>query len=119
MRNKEITLKEPVPNKIRKIVYQQALKYYQDFLVKPHTKYLLIGDEPSTLGLCLLLPCILWDLRNYLNNSPIGDEWNHRETVFGFPEIREYTLEISETKEHKDRLELRIKVLTEILTNLK
>lgn len=115
MKNETITLDTIVPKEIRKQVYQEALKYYQNYLIYPN-KYQNLDDEDS-LGLCLLLPCVLWDLEHYLNDSPTG-LWEYEATVHAFPEIKDYIPEIQGEFNQDKKLKIRIKVLTEILYNL-
>ncbi len=69
-----------VPTKTRLSVYKQALKLIYKF---PNRKYGL-----KTPQLCLLLPCILWGLDDFMNEAPNGETWCFFNTKYMFPEMK-------------------------------
>ena len=80
MRNENILPKEEVPLEIRIQVYKEALQK----LNSNKNFYNLSGK-----ALCFLLPCILWDLNFYTDNSPSGEYWCSKAAIKMFPEIKE------------------------------
>lgn len=60
---------------------KKALSYYEDRVNIPITNQC---DWPWSAGLCLVLPCALWGLRDYLENDPDGEKWSYRDTELAF-----------------------------------
>lgn len=81
-----VDLRREVPAEIRLEVYKDALDYLEaDYYEKNW------GG-----GLCLILPCALWDLPHYCSNSPDGYPFDYYYTIKAFPELtRDMTAEIS------------------------
>lgn len=84
MKNTHIqNLDEVIPADIRLQTYIDTLGYYEqrkwDEEDESEGYY---GD-----GLCLVLPCIMWDLYNYLSNTPDGEYWDWTDTQKAFPEL--------------------------------
>lgn len=73
-----------VPKKKRIEVYKKAI----EIIEKNEIVY-----ELQVRGLCLLLPCILWNLKSYLDDSPRGCVWNHYDSQKMFPEITEKVID--------------------------
>jgi hypothetical protein len=81
MKNKKITsLLEIVSVDIRISVYKKAIKLIE--------KQIIFASVEG-YGLCLLLPCILWDLKHYCDLAPNGKDWEYRDTIIAFPELTE------------------------------
>lgn len=81
MRNKKILPDNVVPPRIRLGVYKEALGNIESNTFK---------YEMESFGLCLLLPCILWDLKSYLKNAPNGEDWTTEGTQILFPELADF-----------------------------
>lgn len=79
MENTNILPNTLVPDDIRLQVYKKAVKL------------ILTKDEILSYrwayGLCLLLPCILWNLPDYECSSPNDLSWDWRDTKNMFPEL--------------------------------
>jgi hypothetical protein len=109
MRNKKYTLEKELPKKIKLQVYKEALELYKN-------------DENTIqqfgVGLCLVLPCVLWELSHYLD-YPHNEDWRHYDTPKAFPEIRYYLDSLKEPlgSGHSANT-TRIKWLEEIIQNL-
>ena len=80
MRNTQYTLKDKIPPEIRLETYKAALSWYEDN--SPNKKH-------WGRGLCLVLPCALWNLDIYLRNMPNGATWDWKDTEEAFPEIKD------------------------------
>lgn len=88
MKNQHITtLKKPIPIDIRIEVYKDAID-----IIKNNIKHDTLTTN-SISALCLLLPCILWDLDHWLQDTPAGIDWNHNDVPKAFPEIKQWTEE--------------------------
>jgi hypothetical protein len=112
MRNKKYTLEKELPKKIKLQVYKEALELYKN-------------DENTIkqlgYGLCLVLPCVLWELNHFLNSAPNGEGWKFKDTCIAFPEIDKYIEEISDISIYDntiEKMQKRIEVLKEIIQNL-
>jgi len=84
MKNTHIkNLNEVIPADIRLQTYIEALEYFEQrkWDVEDGTE----GDYAD--GLCLVLPCIMWDLYNYLSYGPDGKYWGWYNTQHAFPEL--------------------------------
>lgn len=80
MQNEDIkSLKKPVPVELRLKIYKEALN-----IIKENQSCFSMSSH----GLCLLLPCILWDLEDYVSETPSGHDWNFLDTTKAFPEVR-------------------------------
>jgi hypothetical protein len=80
MRNKEYTLEKELPPHIRLEVYKEALE-----IVKKEQWVFGL----TSFGLCLILPCVLWGLKHFMDDTPGGGEWELRDTPKAFPELTE------------------------------
>lgn len=105
MKNENILPGQLVPKEIRHEVYKEALKIVKNFnrnygLTDPH--------------LCLLLPCILWQLENYIYATPCGELIDYTETENMFPEIRDIAKDIEclELYQSQRKKQIRIQYLT-------
>jgi len=110
MINKHIlNLKQEVPKDIRLEVYIKALesvKYTKDLVGKHY-------------GLCLLFPILLWELNNYLDNAPNGEDWDWKETPIAFPELTKEVLNIlGSIRIHSDLENKRIEYLEQFIEQL-
>jgi hypothetical protein len=110
MRNKKYTLEKELPKKIKLQVYKKALKLYKN----DENTIRQLGQ-----GLCLVLPCVLWELNHYLDNAPNAGNWSHLKTEIAFPEIKPY-VDCLKTPLGRGFLgdTTRIKWLEEIIQNL-
>jgi hypothetical protein len=111
------TLNRKVPMYLRLQIYQTALKILNELQAgkKPAKRYGL-GDGP---GLCLLLPCILWNLDNYLDDAPDGNWWDYHQTSIAFPELTEKFIVQINYLEREGRVLLRIEFLEKTIRELK
>ena len=75
--NTDVTLDKPIDDELRLWVYKEALLYYTG------VKWTDYGSH--SLGLCLLLPCILWNLPSYIDTK-----FKMYETSIGFPELTDF-----------------------------
>jgi len=77
MRNLHIKPKDVVPVELRIQIYKEAIEH-----IKSHKgEYCPLGK-----GLCLLMPCLLWGLENFMDDVP-GISWAHYHTLLMFPEF--------------------------------
>jgi len=85
MTQKNITIKPNtlVPTEIRIDTYKKAIDIIKDGVPKH-------GVFPH--GICLLLPCILWNLKHYCDDAPCGEGWNFQDTSNQFPELTQARL---------------------------
>ena len=103
MKNHDCILGEVIPSKIRLEVYKEAL----DFIENDKEEYGLNKYD----GLCLLLPCITWDLNHFLNKDPNENCWFWDDTQHSFPEFGELIHLITNCIDEEEEVETRIKVL--------
>lgn len=105
MRNTDIKdLKQVVPANIRLQVYKEALEYYEN---KGYAEEDFIEGNYGD-GLCLVLPCILWGLKHYLDFT---FEWDYHYTPIAFPELDREALGVLAYRGHIDIFPIRIKYL--------
>lgn len=84
MKNTHIqNLDEIIPKDIRVQTYIDALEYYEQRKWDKEDK----SEGDYAEGLCLVLPCIMWDLYNYLSIAPDGEYWHWTKTQEAFPEL--------------------------------
>lgn len=105
MKNSQIiSLKEVVPKEIRLQVYKEALEYYGSLIEAP---------KKWGTGLCLVLPCALWGLSDYLDNHSMDLIWDFEDTPIAFPELNnDVLLDLSSSKlEDKSRMQIRCSYL--------
>lgn len=112
MKNTQITnLGILVPIEIRLDVYKKALK----ILENSRKKSRLNSDD----GLCLLLPCVLWNLEYWQDRAPDGYHWYYCNTSKSFPELNYSVIEDITSKDKKrERISTRIKYLKQFIENL-
>jgi hypothetical protein len=72
------SLKVVVPPKQRLKVYKKALN--------------IMENDPKKLekmgnGLCLILPCILWNHKDCYQTAPDGFDWSYEQTSIAFSEL--------------------------------
>jgi len=94
------SLTEEVPKEIRLEVYKRAKELIENW--KKETFGLL---NPQ---LCLLLPSILYDCKNYIDDGNCEDIWYPNETILGFTEFTEQDIEniFNSSDKNIKRLEL-------------
>jgi hypothetical protein len=109
-------LRKVVPPEIRLQIYENALLFFEadddDYSYNHYYKL-----EKEGAGLCLLLPCILWNLDDYLENQKNNKYWNYSDTSIAFPELTE---EIAQEIMYCQKpVEKRIKYLKKWIKELK
>jgi len=104
MKNTHIpNLLKEVPKDIRLEVYKEAL----DIIINNK-----IIKSNSGYNLCILLPCLLWDLEDYWDISPNGETWHYQETIKAFPELtQKFINNINKITNINDRHNMRINLL--------
>lgn len=113
MKNYHKTLKKKVNKRTRIKIYKQAIE-----LLKTNQPHF---DMDKGLPLCLLLPCILYQLDHYLQSNPDGTSFNYKDTPIAFPELTPERIEFIESHYDKHWSEVdavRIGVLEEMLVEL-
>jgi len=104
------SLKKEVPKELRLEIYKKALDFYI-------TGGMIARMDPKNAGLCMLLPCILWNLEDYLDGNPNDDsDWNYHDTQKAFPEITKRI--IYKVRDSEDTVKKRIKILKRIIKRL-
>ena len=76
--------KRVVPKKVRLEVYERAIE-----IIEKNEKQ----SQMSGHSLCLLLPCILWNLNRFTNCKPNGEPFRYENTKYMFPELTEKILD--------------------------
>lgn len=106
MNNIKIKPGQLVPEKIRLECYARAIVQIEN---KIYTQtYAVI-----TPSLCLLLPCILWELNSFREKAPNGQPWNFHDTVNMFPEFG-YRFDPEKTLNNQQRLNMLHECISEI-----
>ena len=104
----DCNLGDEIPKEVKLEVYKKALEIIKED--KP-----LYGLNDS-LYLCLLLPCILWDLKSFSYFQPNGKNWLYDYTKKSFQEIN--YREIQKLKTSSNIKERRIKELENAIAKL-
>lgn len=114
---KHKSLKVVVPLEIKIQIYENALLFFQsdkkDWDYDYHYKL-----EQHEAGLCILLPCILWNLPDYLSN-PKTCNWAYQHTSIAFPELTKDVIDDIEKSDSEKAVKKRIKYLKEWIKKLK
>jgi hypothetical protein len=100
-----------VPPKERLKVYQEAKKYLK---AEPSSRFNDNKDKiVDELGVCMLLPCLLWNLDSYLDNIPESNRyWSYSDTVLAFPEFTDKDIDyITSFRSLEARKKARYKVM--------
>lgn len=106
MKNTHIkNLHQVVPEKIRLRIYKKVLKDLEK-----------TGRCKNSVGLCLILPTVLWDLDDLLDKCPDGSFWSWRDTGKAFPELTQKVL--SDIFQSNNILEIRKVFLRTWIKNL-
>lgn len=106
MKNTHIkNLHQVVPEKIRLSIYKKVLKVLEK-----------TGCYNGSVGLCIILPVVLWGLPNSLIECPDGSSWSWRDTGKAFPELTSKVL--SDILHSNDRVETRKVFLRTWIKNL-
>jgi hypothetical protein len=111
MKNEHIkSLKEVIPAEIRLEVYKEALN-----CIKNNINISGMGSY----GLCMVFPCLLWGLDDYVNRTPTGDTWSFFDTKRAFPELTNEVIDKIELQQELiDRNKLRIRYLKQFIKKL-
>ena len=110
MKNKHIFAGDLVPENIRLSVYKKAAviireKFWFSQLSEPY--------------LCLLLPCILWELNSFLDKDPNDNIWQDSNTPLMFPELtKDVIRSVERTTTKTEANNLRLKFLNQFIANL-
>ena len=123
VRNQHCKPKQEVPIGIRLEVYKEVLD-----LIKKYPQYdkhdNMINEEQyegTGRGLCILLPCKLWNLRHNMLNSDgsitFHKDWYYYQTPIMFPELCQYLSQLSYSNGYEKYL-LRIEFLEAIINNI-
>lgn len=111
-----------LPKQTRTEIYKKAISVYQKLLgiIDKHDDCIpedVYGMENK--GLCLLLPCIYYNLKHYCRYPVIDGEkyiWEYEDTPIAFPEMKDVISKINGNSiEEKNRQ--RLKLLEEILSS--
>ena len=120
LKNIEYRLNKNLPPKEVKLdVYKEALEYYLNLQKGGLCKY--DGGVEGGLGLCLILPTLMWNLNSYLENLEIDGEteyWSYRDTEIAFPEISSWVRKIRREFNNSDRITLRIDAMRDCINRL-
>lgn len=113
MKNTKIkNLKQVVPTEIRIQVYRKAIK----LIDKQEKEHVLFG----VYALCVLLPCVLWDLKSYADYAPDKKCWSMNDTSTAFPELTDEVIRIIESKDGQTRRNVtRVAFLRQFIQELK
>lgn len=109
MKNEHILPGQIVPENIRLEVYKEALQHVKNEIPK---------SRIAGFGLCLLLPCVLWDLYYYCDEAPCGETWAYYDTEKTFPEMKGIIQAVGKTKTDEDLKRTRIQFLTAAIEKL-
>lgn len=109
MKNEHILPNTLVPEDIRLEVYKEAL----DIIKRGEHRYCING-----FFLCFLLPCVLWDLGDYLDDSPSDNTWSFKDTTTLFPEISHWIFDITNSSTTQVAHQRRILCLEEAIQKL-
>lgn len=116
MRYKHITPDQVVPKYIRKKVYKECIDKIKNYNDNDNE----IQYDTTSMGLCMLLYCVLWQLNSYMDSAPNGEMWNFYYANISFPEFtNEYKEEIEdEYGDMYNRNNKRIEILERILSQM-
>jgi hypothetical protein len=86
------------------------------------TKQVILKNEDvfglkRNYHLCLLLPCILWNLNYYLDYPTCDEYWSFSRTPIAFPELTKQDIEL--IQESEDINKVRLKLLNSYIKKLK
>ena len=110
MKNKHICGGDLVPENIRLSVYRKAAEIIREKI------WLYQLSEPY---LCLLLPCILWELNSFLDKDPNDNIWHDPDTTLMFPELtKDVIRSIESTNTVNEANNLRLEFLKQFIANL-
>jgi len=107
--NYKQSLKLEVPKEIRLDVYKRAIT--------------IIENNEKSYGLenyclCLLLPCILYELEHYLDNvNGLDENWHFWDTEIGFPELKGFMKNMRGVNSIDEKNKIRLTFLKEIVNN--
>lgn len=72
-----------MPGNIRVQVYLETL----DMLESKNYDSIKENSKKVPLGLCFILPCVLWGLDSIYDKQPDGEAWFNVQTLVAFPEL--------------------------------
>lgn len=113
------SLREIVPIEIRLQIYKNALLFLKSDKKYRNSEY-DYNLEYDQAGLCILLPCILWNLKDYLSNPKHSNEdWAYQHTSIAFPELTKDVIDNIEKCDSEKAVKKRIKYLKQWIKILK
>jgi len=115
MKNINIDIGDEIPDRIRLQTYIEA-KQHVEAIIKDSSYNVFKLNQ--WIGLCILLPCCLYDLKCFSDDQPNGKEWNHFDTVKSFPEIESYISIIEKANSHMQKHSIRLKCLNKAIQTL-
>ena len=123
MKNETLNLKQELPPILRLSIYRQAKQYLTALLQEGKNDIHNDINSPYynkhwIYNLCLLFPCILWDLHSYLDTAPFGHNWNFLDTPTAFPELKR-KLPFPKHRTYHERIQFRIDILSSFELELK
>ena len=72
-------------------IYKRAVHIYHNNIPNLYGVTNVV-DTANVLGLCLLLPCILFDSNNYNDDQPNGEYWDYDNTIESFIELKDFPI---------------------------
>lgn len=115
MKNETINIGDPIPDEIRLEVYKEAKVHIENAIKNP--EYDVYGLE-GFMGLCTLLPCILYDLETFEDDQPNGLYWEYELTPVSFPELAGFIEKIDKIEGQRERNKMRLKFLNSSIKKL-
>lgn len=117
---KYYSLTEVLPVEVRREVYTKCIDILEEMLDNPTQSFFGANTKSDELGLCILLPCILYNLEHYLDKAKGKKEnWWYGDTPKAFPEVKDYIDTVRYLGTLKGRNERRIEILKTALRILK
>lgn len=98
-------------------VYERALELLSEQYRTG--KPLPYAGKNDRLGLCILFPCILWDLNHYLDLGPDEENWNYHDTPMAFPELAKYLPLIEKMEPGTEKNNCRLEYLKKMIEDVK
>lgn len=111
MKNEHIIPHRKVPKKLRIQIYKEAILH-----IESESYRFRRDSERPLVELCLLLPCLLWNLSHYCSLAPNDRNWSFSKMYKMFPELTEI---INKLNENGCNNENRVTYLKEALQQLK
>ena len=111
--NTEYDLSKELPKEIRLDVYKKAIDIIENDI---DDKKVNFGIKCK--GLCLILPCILWNLKSLNELTPKGKDWSYDGAKIAFIEIRKHINKLSKIPTERESNIYRLEILKNIVKQL-